>query len=214
MRISLLAALAMLATGASAQTIEILSVEEKGNTVEIAIRTDIATPFEVMAGVALAGQKPQDVFIGNSLRQTISSQEQVLRVPVLQNGEVLPSGDFLAEVSFYPRWGAEKAPAATKALTENIEVAQPFVLGGSGASSDDVARRENLQRWVMLNTAAGDRFNLKAFQAQLGESEETEGANANGTISAHYFPAADMTLFENKVLGTLVTWKMGREDKL
>ena len=214
MRISILAALAMLATGASAQTIEILSVEEKGNTVEIAIRTDIATPFEVMAGVSLAGQKPQDVYIGNSLRQTISASEQVLKVPVLQNGEMLPSGDFLAEVSFYTRWGAKKAPAETKALTDDIEVAVPFVLGGSGASSDDIARRENLQRWVMLNTGAGDKFNLKAFQAQLGASEETEGANAIGTVSAHYFPAADMTLFEDKVLGTLVTWKMGREDKL
>lgn len=204
----------LLASNASAQSISIISVEETANTVEILIETDMDTPFEVMAGVGLANQADNDVFIGNGLRHNITSPTQVLSVPAVQNNEALPTGRYDAEVNFYPRWGAESSPSSTKSITETIEATLTFDLTGSGVASSEISDRNELQRWVMLNTGAGEPFNLEVFKKRLGESEEIEVPNRNGLIVAHYFPVADMTLFENIAQRTLVTWKLGRESSL
>ena len=85
------AALFLLIMGpAHAQTIEIVAV----GSVEISIETDILTPFEVMVGVALSGQAGDDIFIGNSQRQTVTSAAQILSVPAQQRGSRLPSGSY------------------------------------------------------------------------------------------------------------------------
>jgi hypothetical protein len=201
-------------TAASAQNIEIISVEEKGNSVEIAIETDMATPFEVMAGVGLSGQAGEDVFIGNSVRQTVTSATQMLIVPAIQEGDALPSGEYEAEVNFYPRWGAENSPASTQAISTEVQATQPFTIAGSGAPASEILDRNNLQRWVMLNTGAGDSFDLDALRRRLGESEAMDVPNRNHLIKAHHFPGADMTLFEDTLHGTLVTWKLGRTNQL
>lgn len=197
-----------------AQSIEVTGIEEKGAVVELRIETDIEPPFEVMAGIGLAGQADDDIWIGNNSRQTITSSTQTLTVQAKQRGERLPSGTYEAEVDFYPRWGAKSSPPSTQAISKQIRAVKPFVLKGSGASATDHANKQNLRKWVMLNTAIGDPFDLSAFQQRLGESRTIIVANRNNVIVGHYFPAADMTLFENILKGTLVTWREGRVDRL
>ncbi|MBL4813761.1 MAG: hypothetical protein JKX69_15715 [Rhodobacteraceae bacterium] len=81
-------------------------------------------------------------------------------------------------------------------------------------SSAEVVAREDLKMWVMLNTAMGDIFDISVFRQRLGESETLDVVGRSNIIKAHYFPAADMTLFENTLRRTFVTWKLGRTNQL
>lgn len=204
----------ILATGLSAQSLEITSVAVAGDSVEIVVETTMLPPFEVMVGLSLAGQDPEDVFIGTSVRLTVTGSGQILTVPAQRRGEPLPAGDYLAEVGFYPRWGAKSSSGPTRLVTEVLHARAPVTLGGAREAAGDVARRDALQRWVMLNVAAGDRFDRARLTERLGASEETGVSNRNAAIRAHYFAEADMTLFENALTGRLVTWKLGRADSL
>lgn len=203
-----------LCLSAMAQSLTITDVEETGSNVFISIETDIATPFEVMAGVSLVGQAPDDIWIGNSERVSIRSRTQKLKISTKKRGEQLPSGIFEAEVSFYPRWGADIAPPATKKIAKEIHATQEFKLIGSGGSAAVTIRKNELQSWVMENTAIGDSFSLVRFQSKLGSSEKMVVTNRTGIIVAHYFPDADVTLFENTLKRTLVTWRLGRQNRL
>lgn len=199
---------------AEAQTIGIKSASESASSVDVVVTTDMATPYEVMASVNLAGQQDDDVWIGRSTRIKIRAAEQTISIPKLDQGKDLPSGDYVVEVSFYPRWGAEKSPASTKTITKTVSATLPIKISGSGKSSSAVAKQNESQRWVMENTASGDNFVLAQFQKKLGRSETTVVTNRNGNIVAHYFPESDITLFENKLERTLVTWRLGKHTRL
>ena len=212
--VSLLTATLLAAPVAWAQSIEIVAVEETAAGVTIAIETDLATPFEVMAGIGLAGQADDDICICNDERFTVRSATQTLTIKPEMRGKKLPTGTYDAEVDFYPRWGAANAPATTKAVAKQVSASRQFELKGSGESASKAAARENNQLWVMQNTAMGDAFNLAKFEKRLGRSVATTVTNRNGIIVAHYFPASDITLFENTLKGELVTWKLGRHATL
>lgn len=214
MRVYLIFSLLSLASNLNAQSIEILSVSEKDSVVEMVVSTDIEPPFEVMAGIALAGQKGDEIFIGNNERKTFSESTVTLSVSAGRNGEPLPSGTYEAEINFYPRWGAQGSPLSTQSISNEIHARKSFTLVGSNEAAASVADRDELQMWVMMNTAVGDRFNLEVFQDKLGNSEEFSVTNRNEFIRGHYFPLADMTLFENRLRGTLVTWREGRVNRL
>jgi len=212
--IAIAAILAAVTSIAEAQTIAIKSASESASNVDVVITTDIATPFEVMVSVNLAGQKDDDVWIGRSTRANIRSLEQTISIPKLDQSKSLPSGNYIVEVNFYPRWGAEKSPASTKAIKKNVSATLPIKISGSGKSSSAVAKQNENQRWVMENTAIGDSFVLASFQRKLGRSESTVVSNRNGIIVAHYFPESDITLFENTLKHTLVTWRLGKQNTL
>ena len=197
-----------------AQSIEIVKVEETAAGVTIAIETDMATPFQVMGGIWLAGQAADDMCICKSERFTVRSATQTLTIKPEMKGKKLPTGTYDAEVDFYPRWGAENSPATTKAVAKHISASRQFEVKGSGESAAIAATREGNQLWVMQNTAMGDAFNLTKFEKRLGRSVATTVTNRNGIIVAHYFPASDITLFENTLKGELVTWKLGRHSTL
>jgi hypothetical protein len=201
-------------SSASAQSIQILSVQETVAGVEISVTTDIAPPFEVMADISLSGQADEDIWIGNNEKFTIRSGAQTLVLKPEFRGKKLPSGNYDVEVSFYPRWGAEKSPSTTKAIKEKVIGLKEFSLKGSGANAATVAAREKSQLWVMENTAIGDPFNLETFEKKLGRSKASVVTNRNGIIVAHYFEDADITLFENTLKHTLVTWRLGKHATL
>ncbi len=198
----------------SAQTIDILDVKETSKGVEVLISTDMTTPFEVMGGIGLAGQAPEDVWIGNNQRFIIRAATQTLLIKPESRGNKLPSGTYEAEVNFYPRWGAKNSPAATKSIRSEVTSLKKFELRGSGESAARVAARENNQRWVMENTAIGDHFNHAKFEKRLGTSSSTVVKNRNGIIVAHYFVDSDITIFENTLKRTLVTWRLGKHTTL
>ncbi len=206
--------LAIFPASAWCQSIQVTGVKETVDGVEISIETDMATPFEVMAGISLSGQLPDDVWIGNNAKYTVRSATQILTVKPESRGKKLPAGRYDAEVNFYPRWGAEKSPSATKAIKKEVSSIKEFSLKGSGENAGKAAARENNQRWVMENTAIGDPFSLSKFERKLGESVSSTVTNRNGIIVAHYFADSDITIFENTLKGTLVTWKLGKHSAL
>ena len=112
----------LLASAASAQTLIITGVREMGDAVEIEIETTIKGSIEIMTGVDLTGQAPDDIYIGASERITIEGGSTVVSIPLVRSdGSALPAGNYEAVATFYPRWGAENAPAATRATGGVIE---------------------------------------------------------------------------------------------
>ena len=201
-------------SSAFAQQIDIIKAEESSGNIIFHLETDMDVPFEVMASINLAGQKDEDVWIGNSQRIAVKSKSQSFSIPAVQKGTPLPNGDYICEVNFYPRWGAKNSPQATKSITKEVQGTLAIKLNGSKTSAADVAKRNDLQRWVMLNTHMGQKFSLSSFEKKLGRSEQFTVTNRNGIIVGHYFPIADMSIYENTLKGTLVTWKIGKSRTL
>ncbi len=216
MRHLLTCGLLFIASDIFAQSLTITDVREAGNVVEISIETTIDGPIEIMTGIDLAGQAPDDIYIGVSERVTIEKRSTVAIISlVARDGSLLPSGAYEAVATFYPRWGAENAPASTRGIDQKVEADPvPITLRGSGQVADDVAKRDELQRWVMLNVTVGMPFNGSALTARLGAPEQIAVTNRTHIIVAWYYPDVDMTIFESTVTGEVVTWREGRQDAL
>ena len=154
------------------------------------------------------------MYIGNGSRITVADQTGVARVSMRQDARLLPSGTYDAEISFYPRWGAAQSPESTRRISEPIHGIGILEFSGSAETADEATFRSEAQRWVMLNVAAGDRWDIDAFEQRLGPSEEIEVENRTRVIVAHYFSRADMTIFVNVPLDEVVVWRIGRETRL
>lgn len=185
-----------------------LDASPQGDTqVKFVVTTNLPTPVEVMAGVALAGQKPEDVFIGHSERVTLASSRTEFVLDTSSAREALPSGEYDAEVSFYPRWGAENGNPAAKAAPER-EATDRITLGGSGEDRADAERRNELQRWVMGNIGMNVPWNRENFEARLGPAQK--GPSTMSRLhDAYYFPDADMTFLVNRLKNEVTVWRVG-----
>ena len=187
-----------------------LSVEAvpQGDTqVRFVVTTNLPMPVEVMAGVALVGQEPDDVFIGHTERVTLDGPRTVFVVDTSAAREPLPSGEYDAKVSFYPRWGAENGNPAAKSAPE-LEAADRITLGGSGENRADAERRNELQRWVMGNIGMNVPWNRENFEARLGQARK--GPSTMSRLhDAYYFRDADMTFLVNRLKNEVTIWRMG-----
>ena len=118
--LSCLAGLIVLATttGALATefTIDVAPTVIGPSEVDVEIRSNIPGTIEVMLGLGLADQDPDDVFIGTSKRITIKNGRATATI----SKPGLPSGKYEVEVSFYPRWGPQDSIA--KAAGANSEI--------------------------------------------------------------------------------------------
>lgn len=204
------------ASGASAQTIVITDVQEVNDTVEVAIETTIEGPIEIMVGVDLAGQAPDDIYIGAGEQITVQDGSAVASIPLTRrDGTVLPAGKYEAVAAFHPRWGAKNAPKATRAISDIIAAVPVEInLHGSGQAASAVAARDEMQRWVMLNIVVGTQFDAEALEERLGVAERITVTNRTGIILGWYYPDADMTIFENTLKGEVATWSVGRQNAL
>lgn len=130
MRVILCTIISLMSGVASAQTVSISSVEEIGGSVRFIVETDIETPFEVLAGIELADQADEDIYIGITDRVMIEHSPQTIITSTTDDDSALPHGRYEAVVSFYPYWGAETSPASTKEIGDEIHAKSPFVLVG------------------------------------------------------------------------------------
>lgn len=177
--------------------------------VTLTIRTNIPLPIEVMASVSIKGQKPTDTYIGMSKRVRITSAEQTVTLD--GESEKLPAGEYMAEVTFYPRWGAENGPEEAKEIKEEIVGNADVILSGSGESKSQADQRNIDQLWVMENVTIGTPWNESQFVEQLGQFSKSE-ADLN-FHDAYYFPRADMTIIVNHLKNSVGIWRMGRATK-
>lgn len=198
----------------SAFSLRIVSVEESGNAVRGQIETNMPLPIEIMVGVSLRGQRDDDIYIGNDQRVRITASPQSFSIPTTTSRGGLPSGEYDVEATFYPRWGGANGPPEARAITREIRATRRITLRGTGGSARDAAARNEAQRWLMENTATGDRWNPAEFERRMGPSERMRVTNRTEIIVAYYFPRADATVFVNTLRNELVTWRLGRHDSL
>ena len=179
--------------------------------VEFTVKSNIPLPVEVMAGISLKGQKPDDSYIGYSERIKLAATEQKFVIDASSQKEKLPSGEYVAEVTFYPRWGAKNGNQKASIIKQEISDAVGLRLKGSGESSSDAIERNKSQMWVMENFTVGTIWNERDFVRRLGKYERIK-ADRN-LHEGFYFPKADMTILVNTYKGTVLTWRMGRATK-
>ncbi|WP_162888219.1 hypothetical protein [Sphingomonas mesophila] len=175
--------------------------------VEFNITTNAPLPVEVMADVTLAGLRDDETWIGAQERITLSQPTTVFVLDATQNGKMLPAGNYLAEVSYHKRWGADKNPAARE--VPDLNANQVIKLGGSGETASHARNTAALQRWVMGEMDYGRRWSDGDLRAKLGNFERYESPNAVNSV-IYYFPDADLSLFVDPRRGKVFTFKLGR----
>ncbi len=108
-----------------------------GGQVEVEITSNVPGTIEVMAGVAVAGQKPDDPYIGVSQKVIVRDGSGKV---VLDTAE-LPSGEYEAEVDFYPRWGFKDQESRRTGIAERLHSSVSITLAGSGEAVRIVSTR-------------------------------------------------------------------------
>lgn len=177
--------------------------------VSLDVTTNIPVPIEVMASVSIKDQDPQDTYIGVSQRVTLTSSEQTVEID--GRNERLPTGEYVAEVTFYPRWGAENGSSEAKLIEEEIIGQADVSLTGSGVGKSQTDAQNVAQKWVMLNVDIGMSWNESQFVEKLGPFSKTE-SDLN-LHDAYYFEEADMTIIVNSLKNTVTIWRMGQATK-
>ena len=200
-------------TYAEEYTLTISAKPASEYSVEFTVKTNIPLPVEVMATVDLKNQKPDDIYIGYSDRIKLTSPIQTF---ILNASSMkLPSGDYVAEVTFYPRWGAKDGNPKASNIKQQLSDSVELRLKGSGESSSDAEQRKKSQRWVMENVIIGTPWDKTTFTNKLGDYEELKVANRNPQIiKVYYFPEVDMTIFVNAYKNTVATWRKGKTSSL
>lgn len=178
------------------------------NRVQVDVRTNIPGVIELMAGVSLTDQAPDDIFVGKTERITIRDGDGQATFDVSD----LPQGEYEVEATFYPRWGFQDERSRATGITEEIESKQSLTLDGSGESVAAVSERNEGQRWVMVNVSMGMAWNPTEWRDRFGAWEEFAATTRNpNIITNYYFDSIDMTLVINIFKDEIVTWKMGRD---
>lgn len=179
--------------------------------VEFTVTTNIPLPVEVMVGVDLADQRPDETYIGFTERLRLASPVTVHVLDTSEARKPLPSGNYEAVVSFYQRWGAKNGnPAA--ASVPDMEAKQLIVIEGSGESADLARSRNKMQMWVMENFVMNSPWNERYYIERLGNYEKSK-ATLSHLHDAYYFPRADMTLLVNRLKNDVTVWRLGRASK-
>ena len=84
-------------------SITVQAIEIEGKKVRLSINSNIPGNIELMAGVSLMGQAPEDTYIGKSERVKVSNGISEIIIDVSD----LPSGEYEAEANLYPTWGLQ-----------------------------------------------------------------------------------------------------------
>lgn len=175
--------------------------------VSFQIETTIPVPVEVMVGVSLKGQAPDDVYIGYSERLRVEQASTLFVLDTRLAKDPLPDGEYEAEVTFYPRWGAKNGNPAAESLPE-LRAKSDITFSGTGIDRSSAERKNELQKWVMLNLEMNMSWNRTTFEEKLGKS--VKGPSTMSHLhDAYYFPEADVTLLVNRLKNEMTIWRLG-----
>ncbi len=178
------------------------------NKLLLELATNIPGTIEIMAGISLSNQAPDDVWIGNNQRVRLANGTGQVTFDVSD----LPSGQYEVEATFYPRWGFQDEVSKLSGVDENIEYKHPISLKGSGEPAEVTAQRNEDQKWVMENIIVGSEWEPEFWKSRFGQWEEIPVTTRNPTIiSNYYFESLDMTIIVNTLKDEVVTWKMGQD---
>lgn len=175
--------------------------------VRFTVTTNLPTPFGVATGVNLAGQDGDDVYVGYSEFVTLTKPTTTFTLDTSKAQKPLPTGEYEAEVNFYPNW---KENAALKTVPK-LTAIKPITLKASGESAEVTNLRNERQRWVMSSTHMNMPWDEQLYVDKLGPYEKSQ-ADMSHLHDAYYFPEADMTLIVNRLKDELTIWRMGRDS--
>lgn len=191
-----------------------LDAEVTGDAkVQFTVTTNLPLPVEVMADVSLAGQADDDTYIGFGDRMTLDKPETVFTLDG-SDKEILPTGEYEAQVDFYPNWGAENGnPEAARAprLTATV----PVQIRGKSTDPmtvEQANRRNNMQKWVMGTVGMNEPWDRTRFEEKLGRCEKGP-STLSKLHDAYYCPEADVTLIVNRVRDEMTIWRLGKATK-
>lgn len=178
-----------------------------GDSVRIDVTTNIPGTIEVMAAVSLAGQKPDDPYVGKDERLRITDGSGSTAISVSD----LPKGSYDAEVDFYPAWGFQDSASRATRIDSNIHASARLRLKGTGEAAEATVTRKQGQKWVAEHLAMGDPWREADLVSRFGRYEELQVDRFNPEIiKAYYFPRIDVTIFANVLKGEISHWRFGR----
>ena len=193
--------------------IDLKATVKSENTVEFLIETNIPLPVEFMASIDLKDQEPDEIYIGASKKIKVESTPFSLDFDI--NEYKLPSGEYNAEVAFYPGWGANNGNELAKEIKSEVVGSSSITLGTSYGTAEERKEMDKKQSWIMNNVFVGTPWNRDKFIKKLGEYQELIVTNRNPEIiKAYYFSEADMTIFVSKPKKSVITWREGKIDAL
>lgn len=178
-------------------------------SIKLKVSTDLPLPVDIMAGVSLADQKPEDIYIGISKKRIIEQANSVLILNISDVPDPLPDGDYLAEINFYPVWGAMNPKSRS---APELHDSKPVSLEGSSVTVAAASRLNDLQKWVYLEVDVNTPWDEVAMIKKLGKYEKAQ-ADLSPMHDALYFPDADITMIVNRRSGELSLWRDGRLSK-
>lgn len=190
-----------------------LVAKQVSNTVvEMEISTNLPPPVEVMVGITMTGLKDEDTWVGYNERIKLTSAKTTHLLNIAQASKPLPNTSYMAEVQFFPSWGAGGNSAAQKApelqAKAQIELQN---LGSTSVSAISVIQKNERRKWVMENVNMRMPWDEKKFVAKLGDYEKSP-ASMSPLHDAYYFSNADMTLVVNRVRNEVTVWRDGRNS--
>lgn len=178
------------------------------NKVLLELATNIPGTIEIMAGISLSNQDPDDVWIGKNQRVRLENGAGQVTFDVSD----LPSGQYEVEATFYPRWGFQDEVSKLSGVDENIEYTHPISLKGSGEPAEVAEQRSEDQKWVMENVIVGSEWEPEFWKSRFGQWEEFPVTTMNpDIISNYYFESLDMTIIVNTLKDEVVTWRTGQD---
>ena len=178
--------------------------------VQFTVTTTLPLPVEIMADVNLANQEDDDIYIGFGKKVTLDKPEMVFTLDG-SDEDTLPTGDYEAEVAFYPNWGAENGnPEAARApeLTATV----PIRIKGNGTDPTTIEqanRKNEMQQWVMSSVGMNEPWDRARFEGKLGRCEKGP-STLSKLHDAYYCSEADVTLIVNRVRNEMTIWRLGR----
>ena len=179
-----------------------------GGRVRLEFTTNIPGTIEIMAGISLSGQEPDDTWIGKNERVRLVDGSGQTTLDV----KGLPAGEYDVEAAFYPRWGFQDEESRSSGVDEQLEDKHPISITGSGEPAELVAQRNKNQKWVMENVVMGAEWEPDFWRRRFGEWDEFPVKTRNpAVISNYYFKSLDMTLIVNTLKNEIVVWRMGRD---
>ena len=131
--------------------------KEANGRLKVNVTTDIPGVIELMAGLSLKGQKPEDVFIGRTERLRLEGGNAIVEFATNE----LPTGAYDVEATFYPNWGFKDQRSRSTGISDEIRTSKEIHLVGSGEGAKTAQFREDSQKWVMNELYAGVEWNLR-----------------------------------------------------
>jgi hypothetical protein len=183
--------------------------------VEFDIKTNIPLPAELWASVSLKKQKSDDISKCHQESFTLKDTNQVYILDTKKSETLLPKGNYIAAIEFWPRWAEERGNNRVSKIKDILHSEVEILLKGSGQSMDDIKKQDEMQMWVMENVWCGTSWDKNIFIGKLGKYIDLTVTNKDPqNVKVYYFPIADMTIFVEVYKGTVATWRKGKDTNL